>query len=118
AQAEQTMEVRKEIVALWTRARVLSPYTSLLVLEQDWHYRRFGVDRRGDILTVHEGALDVIERPSEPADARGSMWGDTIGDSFGAGGLGLSGIGSGAGGEPAVPPPVATFGSGHGRLGT
>ena len=31
--------------------------------------------------------------------AYGSMWGDTIGDAFGAGGLGLSGIGEGGGGS-------------------
>src|SRR5262249_16578759 len=31
-------------------------------------------------------------------DSRGNMWGDAIGDSFGAGGLGLSGIGDGGGG--------------------
>ncbi len=31
--------------------------------------------------------------------ARGNMWGDQIGDSFGAGGLGLSGIGEGGGGR-------------------
>src|SRR5690606_27704784 len=42
--------------------------------------------------------------PSAPSlapddlDARGNMWGDAIGDSFGAGGLGLSGIGGGGGG--------------------
>ena len=31
--------------------------------------------------------------------ARGNMCGDTIGDSFGAGGLGLSGVGEGGGGR-------------------
>ncbi|HRH00769.1 MAG TPA: VIT and VWA domain-containing protein, partial [Polyangiaceae bacterium] len=30
---------------------------------------------------------------ADPLSARGNMWGDAIGDSFGAGGLGLSGIG-------------------------
>lgn len=33
-----------------------------------------------------------------PLGARGHMWGDTIGESFGAGGLGLSGAGEGGGG--------------------
>src|SRR5262249_15120501 len=32
---------------------------------------------------------------NDPLSARGNMWGDQIGDSFGAGGLGLSGIGEG-----------------------
>ena len=36
---------------------------------------------------------------SDPISARGNMWGDSIGDSFGAGGLGLSGVGEGGGGK-------------------
>jgi hypothetical protein len=35
---------------------------------------------------------------NDPLSARGNMWGDGPGDSFGAGGLGLSGIGEGGGG--------------------
>ncbi len=35
----------------------------------------------------------------DPLSASGNMWGDEIGDSFGAGGLGLSGIGAGGGGR-------------------
>ena len=35
---------------------------------------------------------------NDPMSARGNMWGDAIGDSFGAGGLGLSGFGEGGGG--------------------
>jgi hypothetical protein len=59
------------------------------------------------------------------------MWGDEIGDAFGAGGLGLSGIGEGGGGrgEGIGLGSIGTlghgagtgtgqgFGSGHGRLG-
>jgi hypothetical protein len=62
--------------------------------------------------------------------ARGNMWGDAIGDSFGAGGLGLSGLGEGGGGrgEGIGLGGVGTighgagtgngqgFGSGHGKL--
>lgn len=36
--------------------------------------------------------------PDAPS-ARGSLWGDSIGDAFGAGGLGLTGIGEGGGGK-------------------
>ena len=36
---------------------------------------------------------------SDPLSARGNMWGDNIGDSFGSGGLGLSGVGEGGGGK-------------------
>ena len=63
--------------------------------------------------------------------ARGNMWGDAIGDSFGAGGLGLSGVGEGGGGrgEGIGLGNIGTlghgagtgtgqgFGNGHGRLG-
>lgn len=82
--------------------------------------------------------------PGDPLSARGNMWGDEIGESFGAGGLGLTGVGEGGGGRSegiglgaiggvghgaAAPPPPPTaeapptsgdgqgFGSGHGRLG-
>lgn len=68
---------------------------------------------------------------TDPISARGNMWGDSIGDSFGAGGLGLSGIGEGGGGrgEGIGLGSIGTighgagtgsgqgFGSGHGRLG-
>jgi hypothetical protein len=68
---------------------------------------------------------------NDPLSAKGNMWGDAIGDSFGAGGLGLSGIGEGAGGHGegiglgnvgSIGHGAGTgtgqgFGSGHGRLG-
>ena len=68
---------------------------------------------------------------TDPTSARGNMWGDAIGDSFGAGGLGLTGIGPSAGGMGqgiglgsvgtiGHAPGVGTgqgFGSGSGRLG-
>lgn len=68
---------------------------------------------------------------NDPLSARGNMWGDAIGDSFGAGGLGLSGIGEGGGGrgEGIGLGSIGTighgaglgngqgFGNGNGRLG-
>ncbi len=68
---------------------------------------------------------------NDPMSARGNMWGDSIGDSFGAGGLGLSGVGEGGGGRGegiglgnigTIGHGAGTgngqgFGSGHGRLG-
>lgn len=68
---------------------------------------------------------------SDEISARGNMWGDEIGDAFGAGGLGLSGIGEGGGGrgEGIGLGNIGTlghgagtgtgqgFGAGHGRLG-
>ncbi len=67
----------------------------------------------------------------DPVSARGNMWGAEIGDSFGAGGLGLSGLGEGGGGRGeglglgnigglghgAGTGTGQGFGSGHGRLG-
>ena len=68
---------------------------------------------------------------NDPMSARGNMWGDAIGDSFGAGGLGLSGVGEGGGGrgEGIGLGNIGTlghgagtgtgqgFGNGHGKLG-
>lgn len=67
---------------------------------------------------------------NDPLSARGNMWGDAIGDAFGAGGLGLSGTGEGGGGRGegiglgnigglghgAGTGTGQGFGSGHGRL--
>ena len=67
---------------------------------------------------------------TDEVSARGNMWGDEIGDAFGAGGLGLSGIGEGGGGlgegiglgdigglgRGAGTGTGQGFGSGHGRL--
>ncbi|MCC6521909.1 MAG: AgmX/PglI C-terminal domain-containing protein [Polyangiaceae bacterium] len=144
----------RTMVELSTRARVASPYTSLLVLETDADYERYGLDQKAlaDILTPRAGRLVVSDRrppppapdpfPAKPApadprsfgatgalsqaappptdaapeplSARGNMWGDAIGDSFGAGGLGLSGVGEGGGGR-GEPQGVGTVGAiGHG----
>jgi hypothetical protein len=53
-----------EIVEVSVKNRVLSPFTSLLVLETQWDYARFGLDRRSlaDILTVGAGGLEVMAR--------------------------------------------------------
>jgi tetratricopeptide (TPR) repeat protein len=54
----------KEIVGLSTQYRVLSPKTSLLVLETDWDYQRFGIDRRAlaDILVADGGRVSLMHR--------------------------------------------------------
>jgi hypothetical protein len=165
-------ELERQIIDLSCRERVLSPYTSLLVLETDADYTRFGIARRapGAYLSVRDGQLvlgdsptlpsgasgrrgardalinDVRANGTDPKDreetepparskdidsrdsARGDMWGDEIGDSFGAGGLGLSGTGEGRGGENAGLANVGALGrseeigtgqgvgAGHGRL--
>jgi len=109
-------ERRRRIVDLGVQHRVVSPYTSLLVLETQRDYDRFGLarDALADILTVQAGRLRVAQRPAprsapkfrppvvrgaDDLSARGNMWGDSVGDAFGAGGLGLSGIGEGGSGR-------------------
>ncbi len=125
-------DVQKRIAALSIAYRVLSPHTALLVLETEDDYRRFNVDRlaTSKILTVKNGRVAVdAHRPAdltppseanrEPLIARGHMWGDAIGDAFGAGGLGLSGVGEGGGGrgEGIGLGNVGTLGAGSGASG-
>ena len=181
-------ELVHEVVALSTAYRVLSPYTSLLVLETDQDFARFRLDRKSlaSILAVEGGKLAVVGRTPPPraldredarlakesaaagphrsaapllappavttppapepvaqtaraahgqangASARGNMWGEDIPESFGSGGLGLTGIGEGGGGRgegiglgsigtvraPTGSASVAQgFGSGHGYGG-
>jgi hypothetical protein len=132
----------EHVVALSMAHRILSPYTSLLVLETEDDYRRYGIDRTklGDILTIAGGALATLDRapppakapaarPAPPTDAdstapglarQGALvrnpWGDDIGDSFGAGKLALSGVGEGGGGrgEGMDLGSVGTLGAGSG----
>ena len=58
--------------------------------------QRYGLDQHGIA-----GLSPEVEPSAAPdkASANGNQWGDSVGDSLGAGGLGLSGIGEGGGGE-------------------
>ena len=62
--ADLKRALHREIIDLSVRKRVLSPYTSLLVLETEADYARYGIDRRGlaEILTVGADGLEVIQR--------------------------------------------------------
>ena len=53
-----------EVTNLSVKQRVLSPYTSLLVLETEDDYRRYNIDRNGlaDIMTIGVDGLTVIKR--------------------------------------------------------
>jgi hypothetical protein len=113
---------------------------------QDPHIARQAALREamefGMIGLLNTGAAGDPNAPTAPwgrdtslgtdeVSAMGNMWGDEIGDAFGAGGLGLSGIGEGGGGrgEGIGLGNIGTlghgagtgtgqgFGSGHGRLG-
>lgn len=52
----------KAIVALSRRHRVVTPLTSMLVLETDEDYQRFHIDRRAkvDVLTVEDGVVATL----------------------------------------------------------
>jgi Flp pilus assembly protein TadD len=53
-----------EQVKVSIERRVVIPRTTMLVLESEWDYQRFGLDRRAlaSILTVDTGGIGVIDR--------------------------------------------------------
>lgn len=65
APIEDAATTKREIIALSTQHRVLSPHTAMLVLETDNDYRRFNLDRNAtvDILTVKDGRIAVAHEP-------------------------------------------------------
>ncbi|MBN2192015.1 MAG: AgmX/PglI C-terminal domain-containing protein [Polyangiaceae bacterium] len=111
----------EQIVRLSRRHHVLSRQTSLLVLENARMFAEFGVRRTQGLDASQPATPEVTERVDR--------WGTEIGDHFGAGGIGLTGIGSGghgAGiglgsigsyGRAAGPGSGQGFGYGSGRLG-
>jgi len=56
--------LKKQAIELSVKHRVLCPFTSLLVLETEQDYARFGIERRAlaDILTVDGGGIALIHR--------------------------------------------------------
>ncbi len=127
ARGDKKPETREKMIDLSVRNRIVSQYTSFVVLETEADYQRFGIARRGlsDVMVVDSGRVVLRkhvmpklppkafaggdpnaptapwgrEQATDPMSAQGNMWGDAIGDSFGAGGLGLSGVGEGGGGR-------------------
>lgn len=55
---------RDQVIKLSTKHRVVSSYTALVVLENEWEYERFGIDRRAlnDILVVGASGIEVKAR--------------------------------------------------------
>jgi tetratricopeptide (TPR) repeat protein len=94
-------ELTREIIELSRHERVLSPYTSLLVLETDADYARSGIPRRapGAYLGVRDGRLTRGDSPALASETRGrrSYAPEGIGDTFDARGTALSERGDGAG---------------------
>jgi tetratricopeptide (TPR) repeat protein len=66
--SESTAAVRSalatEQVKVSIERRVVIPRTTMLVLESEWDYQRFGLDRRtlASILTIDAGGIGVIDR--------------------------------------------------------
>ncbi|MBU1898001.1 hypothetical protein KKB55_09670, partial [Myxococcota bacterium] len=56
--------LKQQIITLSTKHRVLSPYTALVVLETEYDYQRFGIQRNAlaDILTIGINGLEVLRR--------------------------------------------------------
>ncbi len=76
-------------------------------------------EERDDVAEFGMVGLINSGAAGDGTTAKGNMWGDEIGDAFGAGGLGLQGIGEGGGGIGIGT--IGTgpgFGSGGGRLGS
>ncbi len=71
---------RRDIIALSTRHRVLSPHTAMLVLETDWDYQRFGIDRSAtvDILTVENGHVGIMQSPRSWEEKRRAIARDDV----------------------------------------
>jgi tetratricopeptide (TPR) repeat protein len=60
--------LQKQIIAISTQFRVLSDFTALLVLESEWDYARFHIDRNAlsDIMTVGPTGVALQNRKSAP----------------------------------------------------
>ena len=62
-----------EQVRLSIEQRVMIPRTTMLVLENEWEYQRWGLDRRAlaAILTIDAGGIARIDRQRTPPQMRG-----------------------------------------------
>ena len=69
AKGDEAKAIKKAIVDKSVAARVVSSQTSLLVLESDADYARYGIDRKGlaDILEVGPKGLERHHRVAAPA---------------------------------------------------
>ncbi|MCB9756390.1 MAG: AgmX/PglI C-terminal domain-containing protein [Myxococcales bacterium] len=61
--------LKQEIVDLSIKHRVLSDFTALLVLETEWDYQRFNIDRNAlsDIMTVGTDGVELLRRSADSA---------------------------------------------------
>ena len=68
--------LKKQAIDLSIQNRVLCPFTSLLVLETEQDYARFGIERRAlaDILTVGPSGVTLLHRVEIAAPAVEPRW--------------------------------------------
>jgi tetratricopeptide (TPR) repeat protein len=68
--------LKKQAIDLSIQSRVLCPFTSLLVLETEQDYARFGIERRAlaDILTVGPSGVTLLHRTEIAAPSIGPRW--------------------------------------------
>ncbi|MBN2717767.1 MAG: hypothetical protein JXX14_18100 [Deltaproteobacteria bacterium] len=62
--ADEKASLRQGIVNLSVAHRVLSDFTALLVLETEWDFQRFNIDRDSltDIMVVRDGNIRLMDR--------------------------------------------------------
>jgi hypothetical protein len=116
--ADMRALMEKQATALSLKNRVLSPWTSMLVLETEWDYARYGIDRASlaSVMSVGPNGLEVVNRATRSGlKSLGYLDNTSLGDGIagltggstrtGGGGLGSrgSGIGGGGGAERSVP---------------
>ncbi len=58
--------LKSQITELSVKHRVLSPYTALVVLESEWDYQRFNIDRNAltDIMVIGPAGIELEHRNS------------------------------------------------------
>lgn len=71
---QQKNLLRRRVVEMSTRCRVVSDFTAMVVLENDWEYARFGINRSAlaDILVIGSKGLEVQQRQAVAMAVRGS----------------------------------------------
>ncbi len=119
-QAGSEADAKREIVRLSRHYHVMSRHTAMLVLENERMFAEFGIERTQPVEpsapTRHAGKGQEVQRPSREVEEGlpSDFWG--TGDAFGAGSLGLSGVGEGGAGRgEGIGMGMGTWGSGAGR---
>ena len=116
-QAGSEPDAKREIVRLSRHYHVMSRHTAMLVLENERMFAEFGIERTQPVESsapARRAAKGPAAAPAKEAEdgLPSDFWG--TGDAFGAGSLGLSGVGEGGGGR-GEGIGMGTWGTGAGR---